>query len=56
MAFVAIVNDLKERTTGSPSRSAIEESEFSGVQYQVVGVGVGAETRPGLVLVFKRKG
>ena len=55
-AFVALVNDLKERVAGSSSRSAMEETEFSGVLYQAVGVGVGPMMNSGLAIVFKKKG
>ncbi len=54
-AFVMLVNDLKDRVQGSPSRSVLDEFEFSGVSYQVVAVGVGPVMGSGLVLSFKRK-
>ncbi|MBS1959866.1 MAG: FHA domain-containing protein [Bdellovibrionales bacterium] len=54
-AFVALVNDLMERVLGSPSRSALDVFEFSGLNYQVVATGVGPASQSGLSLVFKKK-
>lgn len=54
-AFISLVNDLKDRVLASPSRSAMDEFEFSGLNYQVVAMGVGPVSQSGLALVFKRK-
>jgi PAS domain-containing protein len=54
-AFVSLVSDLRDRVLGSPSRSALDEFEFSGMNYQVVATGVGPVAQSGLSLVFKKK-
>jgi len=54
-AFLMLVNDLKDRVEGSPSRSALDEFEFSGVGYQVIATGAGPLSQQGVALVFKRK-
>ncbi len=54
-AFGLLISDLKERIASSPSRSVMDEFEFSGVAYQVIGVGVGPVSKGGFAAVFKRK-
>jgi len=54
-AFLMLVNDLKDRVESSPSRSALDEFEFSGVSYQVIATGAGPLSQQGIALVFKRK-
>lgn len=54
-AFVALVRDIQERVSTSPSRSALDNFEFSGVEYQVMAVGIGPLRDPGVALVFKKK-
>jgi PAS domain-containing protein len=54
-AFVMLVQDLKERVASSPSRSALDDFDFSGVAYQVIAAGAGPTTQGGFALVFKRK-
>ena len=54
-AFASLISDLKDRILSSPSRSVVDEFEFSGVAYQVIGVGVGPINLGGFVSVFKRK-
>jgi PAS domain-containing protein len=54
-AFVSLVNDLRDRVQSSPSRSALDEFEFSGVAYQVIGVGAGTIHHFGFGIIFKRK-
>jgi PAS domain-containing protein len=55
-AFVSLVQDLQDRVGVSPSRSALDEFEFSGVAYQVIAVGVGPSRDAGIAVVFKKKG
>jgi hypothetical protein len=54
-AFVMLVNDLKDRVEGSPSRSALDDFEFSGVAYQVIATGAGPIGKGGVALVFRKK-
>ena len=55
-AFVSLIQDLQDRVGTSPSRSVIDEFEFSGVNYQVVAAGVGPARDSGTAVVFKKKG
>ena len=54
-AFVSLVTDLKDRVASSPSRSALDEFEFSGVLYQVVATAAGNHNEQGFAVVFKKK-
>jgi PAS domain-containing protein len=54
-AFVMLVNDLKDRVESSPSRSALDDFEFSGVAYQVIATGAGPASKSGFALVFRKK-
>jgi len=54
-AFVSLVSDLRDRISASPSRSALDEFEFSGLNYQVIAAGIGPVTQTGVSIVFKRK-
>ncbi len=54
-SFILLVTDLKERVGSSPSRSALDECEFSGVLYQVVATGAGPATEQGFSVIFKKK-
>lgn len=54
-AFVSLVNDLKEKSQMSVSRSTTDDFEFTGVAYQVVGVTVGPPSQQGLAVLFRKK-
>lgn len=54
-AFVSLVNDLKERVGNSPSRSALDEFEFSGVGFQVIGTSAGSIKDPGFAVIFRKR-
>jgi hypothetical protein len=54
-AFVSLIQDLKERVGMSPSRSALDEFEFSGVLYQVIAAGAGPVRDAGFAAIFKKK-
>jgi pSer/pThr/pTyr-binding forkhead associated (FHA) protein/PAS domain-containing protein len=54
-AFVALMQDLQERVSSSPSRSALDQTEFSGVEYQVIAAGAGPLRDPGFAILFKKK-
>lgn len=53
--FVLLITDLKERAESSPSRSALDEIEFSGVLYSIVATTAGPASQAGLAVVFKKK-
>lgn len=54
-SLISLAKDLQERIQGSPSRSATDEFEFSGVAYQVIGTGAGPTSQSGFAMVFKKK-
>ncbi len=54
-SMVSLIKDLHERVQGSQNRTATDDFEFSGVAYQVVGVGAGPEMQSGLGVVFRKK-
>jgi hypothetical protein len=54
-AFVALMQDLQERVSSSPSRSALDQTEFSGVDYQVIAAGAGPLRDPGFAILFRKK-
>lgn len=55
-AFVLLIQDLKSRVGSSPSRSALDDYEFSGVSYLVIAAEAGPARDPGFSVVFKKKG
>jgi hypothetical protein len=54
-AFISLGKDIYERVQSSPSRSALDEFEFSGVLYSVVAVGVGPAHQMGFAMIFRKK-
>jgi hypothetical protein len=55
-AFVSLTRDLQDRVNASPSRSALDEFEFSGVAYQTIAAGVGPMGKSGIGLIFRKRG
>jgi PAS domain-containing protein len=54
-SMVSLTKDLFERVQGSMTRSAVDDFEFSGVAYQVIGAGAGPQGQTGMAMIFKRK-
>ena len=54
-SLISLSKDLQERVQGSPSRSALDNFEFSGVAYQVIATGAGPVSKPGFAMAFKKK-
>jgi len=54
-SLISLTKDLQERVQSSPSRSALDDFEFSGVGYQVVATGAGPANQSGFAMVFKKK-
>ena len=54
-AFVSLIQDLQERVGSSPSRSALDQFEFSGMDYQVISAGAGKPEEQGFAVIFKKK-
>ena len=55
-SLISLTKDLQERVVSSPSRSATDDFEFSGVAYQVIATGAGPASDSGFAMVFKLKG
>jgi hypothetical protein len=54
-SMISLTRDVFERVQGSPNRTAMDDFEFSGVAYQVIGCGVGPMDQTGMAMIFKRK-
>jgi PAS domain-containing protein len=54
-SLISLTKDIQERALSSPSRSATDDFEFSGVAYQVIGMAAGPANKQGLAMVFKKK-
>lgn len=54
-SLISLTKDLQERVQSSPSRSATDDFEFSGVGYQVIATGAGPASQAGFAMVFKKK-
>jgi hypothetical protein len=54
-SLISLAKDLQERVQSSPSRSATDDFEFSGVAYQVIATGAGPVSQAGFAMVFKKK-
>ena len=54
-SLISLSKDLQERVQDSPSRSSLDEFEFSGVLYQVIATGAGPIGQSGFAMAFKKK-
>ena len=54
-SLISLTKDLQDRVQSSPSRSALDDFEFSGVAYQVVATGAGPVSQSGFAMVFKKR-
>jgi len=54
-SLISLTKDLQERVQSSPSRSALDDFEFSGVAFQVIATGAGPVGKQGFAMVFKKK-
>ncbi len=54
-SLISLAKDLQERVVSSPSRSASDDFEFSGVSFHVIATGVGPANQSGFAMVFKKK-